>query len=50
MQPRYSEKYTFYTISDDGVQLWVNGQKLIDNWTLHGAAEDSWQQPQLRQG
>src|SRR5262245_7606893 len=24
--PRYSETYTFYTRSDDGVRLWVNGQ------------------------
>lgn len=36
-----SGKYTFYTLSDDGVKLWVNGQKLIDNWTDHGATENS---------
>ena len=28
--------YTFSTVSDDGVRLWVNGQKVVDNWTLHG--------------
>src|SRR5881628_2869430 len=28
--------YTFQTISDDGVRLWVNGQLVIDNWTDHG--------------
>jgi hypothetical protein len=38
--PRYSETYTFYTISDDGVRLWVNGQQIINNWTLHGPTED----------
>jgi hypothetical protein len=33
--------YTFYTVSDDGVRLWVNGQLLINNWTNHGATENS---------
>lgn len=35
-----SGDYTFTTVSDDGVRLWVNGQPLIDNWTPHGATED----------
>lgn len=39
--PAYSETYTFYTLSDDGVRLYVGGQKLIDNWTDHGATENS---------
>src|SRR5688572_11078881 len=29
VSPRYSETYRFYTTSDDGVRLWVNGQLLI---------------------
>ena len=33
----YSEEYTFTTLSDDGVRLWVNGVKFIDNWTSHGS-------------
>jgi Alpha-L-arabinofuranosidase len=33
--------YTFYTRSDDGVRLWVNGQLLIDNWTNHSATDDT---------
>ncbi len=41
VEPLYSENYTFYTNSDDGVRLWVNGQSLIDNWTDHGPTEDS---------
>lgn len=32
VQPQYSETYTFYTNTDDGVRLWVNGQQLISNW------------------
>jgi hypothetical protein len=39
--PRYSERYTFTTRSDDGVRLWVNGQKVIDHWTDHSARLDS---------
>jgi hypothetical protein len=33
-------KYTFYTRSDDGVRLWVNGQLLINNWTLHSVTDN----------
>ncbi|MDX2212174.1 MAG: PA14 domain-containing protein [Oculatellaceae cyanobacterium bins.114] len=32
IQPRYSEEYTFYTSTDDGVRLWVNGQQIVNNW------------------
>jgi RHS repeat-associated protein len=32
--------YNFYTVSDDGVRLWVNGVQLINNWTNHGPTED----------
>jgi hypothetical protein len=41
VQPLYSETYTFYTVSDDGVRLWVNGQQIINNWNNHSAHEDS---------
>src|ERR1700674_2071606 len=37
----YSETYTFYTVSDDGVRLWVNNQLLVDNWGDHGPTENS---------
>lgn len=33
--------YTFWTQSDDGVRLWVNGNLVINNWTLHGATWNS---------
>lgn len=33
--------YTFYTQSDDGVRLWVNGQQLVNNWTDHATTENS---------
>jgi hypothetical protein len=37
VQPQYSESYTFTTLVDDGVRLWVNGQLLIDNWTTNSS-------------
>jgi len=37
----FTEKYTFYTNSDDGVRLWVNGKQLVDNWTDHGNTENN---------
>ncbi|HEX8919814.1 MAG TPA: PA14 domain-containing protein, partial [Chloroflexota bacterium] len=39
--PQYNETYTFYTLSDDGVRLWVNGQELVNNWTDHAPVENS---------
>ncbi len=41
VSPRFSGSTTFYTESDDGVRLWINGQLLIDNWTAHGTTENS---------
>jgi hypothetical protein len=32
IQPRFSEEYTFYASTDDGVRLWINGQQVINNW------------------
>jgi hypothetical protein len=36
----FTETYTFYTNSDDGVHLWVDGKRLVNNWTNHGNTED----------
>jgi hypothetical protein len=41
VSPRHSGATTFYTVSDDGIRLWVNGQQLINNWTNHGPTENS---------
>ena len=43
VEPLYAETYTFTTVSNDGVRLWVNGQLLIDNWMDHTT-------PSTRQG
>jgi hypothetical protein len=39
VQPQYSETYTFYTNTDDGVRLWVDGKLLIDTWQDQGPTE-----------
>jgi len=40
LRPRCSELYTFYTTTDDGVRLWVNGQKIIDGWVNGSSATE----------
>lgn len=34
-----TQTYTFYTTTDDGVRLWVNGQKIIDSWVPQSGTE-----------
>jgi len=33
--------HVFHTTSDDGVRLWIDGELLIDHWTVHGVTEDT---------
>jgi len=35
-----NETYQFTTTSDDGVRLWLDGRRLINNWTTHGSTDD----------
>jgi hypothetical protein len=39
--PQFTETYTFFTTSNDGVRLWVNGTRLVNNWTNHHTTENS---------
>jgi fibronectin type 3 domain-containing protein len=41
IQAQYTDTYTFYTQSDDGVRLFVNNQLIIDNFTDHSSIENS---------
>ncbi len=36
VQAQFSETYTFYATTDDGVRLWVNGALMIDEWIDQG--------------
>ena len=50
IQPQFTEPYTFHTITDGGVRLWVNGQAIIDNWAEHTRTTESVGTLQLRAG
>ncbi|NBI29644.1 fibronectin type III domain-containing protein [Chengkuizengella marina] len=39
VEPRYSEIYTIYGTTDDGVRVWVDGQLVIDRWAIQPATE-----------
>jgi len=41
VEAAFTETYTFYTNSDDGIRLWIDGQQLVDNWTDHANTENS---------
>ncbi|WP_375500949.1 PA14 domain-containing protein [uncultured Nostoc sp.] len=41
VEAKYSETYNFYTTSDDGVRLWVNGQQIINKFVNQSATEHS---------
>jgi hypothetical protein len=40
VEAAFTETYTFYTNSDDGIRLWIDGQLIVENWTNHSATED----------
>ncbi len=37
--PAYTEAYTFFTETDDGVRLWVDNQLIIDKWLPQSPTE-----------
>ncbi|WP_282037720.1 glycoside hydrolase family 3 protein [Saccharicrinis aurantiacus] len=40
--PPKSGNYTFTTVSDDGVRMYINGKMIIDDWNSHGAKANSY--------
>jgi len=40
LEAPFTETYELITTSDDGVRLWLNGRRMIDNWTTHGSTDD----------
>jgi RHS repeat-associated protein len=43
IQADYSEMYTFYTLSDDGIRLWIDGTLVVDSWIIQGPTYHSGQ-------
>jgi len=41
IKPEYSGDHTFYTSTDDGVRLWVDGKLIIDGWVNQSEKEYS---------
>lgn len=41
IQPRYTEPYTLVLRTDDGVRVWLDGQLVINDWILRGAANST---------
>lgn len=41
VEPEYSELYTFATLSDDGVRLWIDDQPIINAWVDQAATRHS---------
>ncbi|MGW1376445.1 PA14 domain-containing protein [Streptomyces sp. NPDC002446] len=40
VQPRFDGTYTFTTVSDDTVRLWIDGRPVIDSAAPHGPRTD----------
>jgi hypothetical protein len=34
-------EFAFHTFSNDGIRLWLDGRKLVDDWTDHSEKEDT---------
>jgi hypothetical protein len=40
LEAAFTETYKFFTNSDNGVRLWIDGRSIVDNWTEHEMVED----------
>ena len=50
LQVDRADAYTFITRSDDGVRLFLDGKRIINNWTNHSAADNFSEPVQLVPG
>lgn len=40
LEAPFTETYWLITTTDDGVRLWLDGRRVINNWTNHGSTDD----------
>ncbi len=45
-----ADTYTFITTSDDGVRLWLDDKRIVNNWTDHGTTDNPSKPIQLNPG
>jgi hypothetical protein len=41
LEAPFTETYTLITTSDDGARLWLDGRRIINNWTDHAPTDNS---------
>lgn len=41
VKAEYSQTYTFYTVGDDGIRLYVDDKLVVNDWSNHGPRERS---------
>jgi hypothetical protein len=41
VEAAFTETYTFYTSTDDGARLWIDGVQVVDSWIDQGVTEHS---------
>lgn len=41
IEAQFSGEHTISTVSDDGVRVWLNDRKIIDDWGDHAATQDN---------
>jgi hypothetical protein len=49
LEAPFTETYKLITTTDDGVRLWLDGRRIINNWTDHGSM-DNWAKVNLSAG
>jgi hypothetical protein len=37
LRPQFTNDFTFYAVTDDGVRLWIDNKLIIDNWTVRSS-------------
>jgi fibronectin type 3 domain-containing protein len=50
VQAQYTEPYTFTVRSDDGQRLYIDGQRVIDNWVNQGQTDQTYTTPAWNAG
>jgi len=50
LDTRYTEEYTFHTVANGGVRVWINNVLIIDNWQNQGKEAENSGKIELKAG